>query len=168
MEKIVKEFASMYGKALIACGNQAADVKITAFTKRLEQMCASDIFKQHNVYPSMGVDRIYAVIAVCLELKDDGMSDPEIIEFVNQMFESRRKPLRVLLKGIDLLPDCYQIAKKWRSLPSEIFSGDGVRIGYILFPVWPAERRIVGATIWTGIGKVRDIELRPAAWRSRA
>lgn len=32
MEKIVKEFASMYGKALIACGNQAADVKITAFT----------------------------------------------------------------------------------------------------------------------------------------
>ncbi|MDO4356100.1 MAG: L-2-amino-thiazoline-4-carboxylic acid hydrolase [Clostridia bacterium] len=83
------------------------------FSKRLERMYASDIFRQHNVYPSMGVDRIYAVIAVCLELKDDGMSDPEIIDFVNRMFEARRKPLRVLLKGIDLLPDCYQIAKKW-------------------------------------------------------
>lgn len=52
--------------------------------------CMPQTYSSSILYPSMSVDRIYAVIAVCLELKDDGMSDPEIIDFVNQMFESRR------------------------------------------------------------------------------
>lgn len=86
----------------------------------------------------MSVDRIYAVVAICLEFKNDGMSDTEIINFVDQMLESRRKLLRVLLKGIDLLSGCYQIAKKWNIGDHTKRTADG-SITYVSFVVSDAK-----------------------------
>ena len=40
-----------------------------AYKQRLQEMYKSPAFVQHNVYSTMDVVKIYAVIAICLELK---------------------------------------------------------------------------------------------------
>lgn len=61
----------------------------------------------------MDVAKVYAVIAMCLELKEYGLSDNEIIDFVNFSFWKLKKIFAVFEKMIDMLPNSYQIAKKW-------------------------------------------------------
>lgn len=61
----------------------------------------------------MDVAKIYAVIAKCLELKQDGYSDGEMIDIVNSGFVKLRKAFMLLEKVIDSLPFAYIIAKKW-------------------------------------------------------
>ena len=50
-------------------------------------------FLKHNIYPSTDAVKIYAGIAMCLELKSDGLSDAEIYDFVNGVFRKMRKIL---------------------------------------------------------------------------
>ena len=50
---------------------------------------------------------------MCLELKALGLTDAEIIEAVNQGFARRRNFFRRLIRLIDLLPNSFEIAKKW-------------------------------------------------------
>lgn len=54
-----------------------------------------------------------AIIAMCLELKEFGLSDKEIIDAINFGFSNRKNFFKCLIKCIDLLPGSYQIAKKW-------------------------------------------------------
>ena len=76
-------------------------------------MLASPQFQRHNVYPTMNVPLIYAVIAMCLELRSYGLSDGEIMAFTDVVFAGRRRFFDRLLRVIDQLPNSFQIARKW-------------------------------------------------------
>lgn len=90
-------------------------------------MYASDAYRKHNAYPTMNVERVYAVIAMCLELKTyaPALSDHEIIAFVNGIFEKKRGFLRALGKCVNLLPNSFQIARKWNISDHDKRARDG-------------------------------------------
>lgn len=113
MEKYVKKYAKLYKSALTEKQFSNIGVRVKSFEQRLKEMYESDIFAEHNVYPTMDVFKIYAVIAMCLELKEDHLSNAEIIEFVNTAFRKVRRLFAALEKAINILPCSYQIAKKW-------------------------------------------------------
>lgn len=113
MEKSVKKFAKIYRTALKANSFSDIDTRVGAYKQRLQEMYASQDFIEHNVYPTMNVPKIYAVIAMCLELKKEELSDKEIIDIVNSGFDKLRKIFALLEKVLDILPNTYQIAKKW-------------------------------------------------------
>ena len=113
MEKRIEEYVRMFGRTLQKSGYPDADRKESDYRKRLEDMYASEAFRQHNVYPTMNVVHVYAVIGMCLELKDDGLPDDEIITLVNEVFRTRRKAYAALIRCIDLYPGSWKIARKW-------------------------------------------------------
>ena len=89
------------------------EMRVKLYEQRLSKMYASDIFLKHNIYPTINTVKIYTVIDMCLELKKDNYSDKEIIDFVNGVFEKKRKFFRTIIQVINILPNSYQIAKKW-------------------------------------------------------
>ena len=113
MEKNVKKYSKIYRNALLANDFSDADMKVEYYKHRLQQMYISQAYAEHNVYPTMDVAKIYAVIALCLDLKQDDYSDKEIIDIVNSGFAKLRKTFMLLEKIIDSLPFAYKIAKKW-------------------------------------------------------
>ena len=113
MDKVIERYAKAYRRGLEARGLDGVDGMVAAYRERLRQMCASDAYREHDVYPSMSVEHVYAVIAMCLELKGRGLTDEQIIDTVNAGFAARRRFFDVLLRAIDLLPNCYQIAERW-------------------------------------------------------
>ena len=113
MDKVIQRYAKTYRRGLKARGFDDVDGMVAAYRDRLRQMYASDAFREHDVYPSMNVEHVYAVIAMCLKLKQHGLTDEQVIDTVNAGFTARRKFFDVLIRGIDLLPNCYQIAKRW-------------------------------------------------------
>lgn len=135
MEKLVKKYTKLYRTALKANSFSDIDLRIDSYEKRLKEMYTSQAFKDHNVYPTMDVSKIYAVIAMCLELKQDNYSDKEIIDIVNSGFAKLRKAFMLLEKIIDSLPFAYQIAKKWNVTDHENRVKDG-SITYDYFNVY--------------------------------
>jgi hypothetical protein len=125
MEKLVKKYAKLYRTALKANSISDIDLRIDLYEQRLKEMYGSRAFKVHNVYPTMDVSKIYAVIAMCLELRQDNYSDEEIIDIVNSGFAKLRKAFMLLEKIIDSLPFAYQIAKKWNIADHESRVKDG-------------------------------------------
>lgn len=113
MTRAVKKYAGMYRKTLQNEEYSGIDEMTASLENRLGEMYASDVYRQHNRYPTMNVEMIYAVIAICLELKDHGLSDRQIIEFCDKLFRQRRKFFCMLVKFIDILPGTYRIAEKW-------------------------------------------------------
>ena len=111
--KAVKKYGNIYRKILLAGNYPDMDAKQQAYEKRLAEMYASPQYAEHNIYPTTNAEKIYAVIAMCLELKETGLSDKVIIDTINRGFSGRRNFFRYLIKAIDLLPNSYQIAKKW-------------------------------------------------------
>ena len=125
MEKSIKKYAELYRTALKANGFSDVDLRVEAYEQRLKEMYTSQAFEVHNVYPTMDVFKIYAVIAMCLELKQDNYSDKKIIDIVNSGFAKLRKAFMLLEKIIDSLPFAYQIAKKWNVTDHENRVKDG-------------------------------------------
>ena len=76
-------------------------------------MYASKLFTEHSVYPTINVVHVYAVIAMCLELRGHGLTDEQIIACVNVAFAARIRVFDTLLGAIDLLPNCYAIVRRW-------------------------------------------------------
>ncbi len=113
MEITVKKYSRIYKNALLANDFSDVEERVKSYEHRLHQMYVSQTYMEHNVYPTMDVAKIYAVIAMCLELKQDDYSDKEIIDIVNSGFEKLRKAFMLLEKIIDSLPFAYKIAKKW-------------------------------------------------------
>ena len=113
MDKVIERYAKAYRRGLEARGLDGVDGMVAAYRERLRQMYASDAYHEHDVYPSMSVEHVYAVIAMCLELKGRGLTDEQIIDTVNAGFAARRRFFDVLVRAIDLLPNCYQIAERW-------------------------------------------------------
>jgi hypothetical protein len=134
MDRDIRKYTKLYRRALVT--NQFPDPvgKAAAYEQRLQALYASDDFKAHNVYPTMDVSLIYAVIAMCLELKGYGLSDQEIIWFTDDVFKKRKQFFGVLTKVVGLLPNCYQIAKRWNIDDHEKRVHDG-SITYDIFEV---------------------------------
>ena len=113
MAKTVKKYGNIYGKILVKGNSPNPDRKQEVYEKRLTEMYASKKYAEHNIYPTTNAEYIYAIIAMCLELKESGLSDKEIIDAVNSGFSRRRNFFKYLIRCIDLLPNSYQIAEKW-------------------------------------------------------
>lgn len=73
----------------------------------------------------MDVFKIYAIIAMCLELKKENLSQKEIIDIINSGFKKLRTFFMALEKIINILPNSYQIAKKWNISDHENRVKDG-------------------------------------------
>ncbi len=125
MEKFVKKYVQIYRVALNANNISDIDLRVKSYEQRLKKMYASNAFVVHNVYPTMDVTKIYAVIAMCLELKKENLSNTEIIDVVNSGFMKLKKMLSTVEKVIDILPNTYQIAKKWNISDHENRVEDG-------------------------------------------
>ncbi|MBQ7487670.1 MAG: L-2-amino-thiazoline-4-carboxylic acid hydrolase [Clostridia bacterium] len=111
--KLVRKYGKLYRKALEKQGFSDVEIKTGQYERRFREMLESAAFKQHNVYPTMNVPLIYAVIAMCLELRDLGLSDSGIMAFTDVAFATRRKCFDWLIRIIDLLPNSFEIARKW-------------------------------------------------------
>ena len=113
MEKMIKKYSKIYKVALKENDFSDIDEKIKSYKQRLEEMYNSQMFEKHNVYSTMNVTKIYAIIAMCLELKKEKLSDEEIVDIINSGFEKLRGIVKIIAKVINLLPNTYQIAKNW-------------------------------------------------------
>ena len=113
ISKTVIKYGKIFRKILVIGNFPDSDVKQEAYEKRLAEMYASPKYAEHNIYPTTNAEYIYVIIAMCLELKELGLSDKEIIDAVNRGFSRRRNFFKRLIKCIDLLPNSYQIAKNW-------------------------------------------------------
>ncbi len=113
MEKTIRKYSKVYRKALLSRHCQEIEAKAVAYEARLREMYASDDFRAHSVYPTTNTTHVYAVIAMCLEMKAFGLTDAEIIGAVNHGFARRRNFFRRIIRAIDLLPNSFSIAKKW-------------------------------------------------------
>ena len=111
--KTVKKYGKIYRRILIIGNYSNPEVRQEAYEKRLTEMYASEKYTEHNIYPSTNTEYIYAIIAMCLELKGLGLSDKEIIDKINRGLSLRRNFFKNLIRCIDLLPNSYQIAEKW-------------------------------------------------------
>lgn len=129
-----KKYSKVYRTALVTNNFADIDKKVKSFENRLQQMYISQTYAVHNVYSTMDVAKIYAVIAMCLELKQDDYSDNEIIDIVNSGFAKLRKAFILLEKVIDSLPFAYKIVEKWNVSDHENRVKDG-SIGYDYFNV---------------------------------
>jgi hypothetical protein len=67
--KTVKKYGKMYRKILVIGKYPDAEVKQEVYEKRLGKMYASEKFAHYNIYPTTDAEYIYAIIAMCLELK---------------------------------------------------------------------------------------------------
>ena len=97
MEKAIRKYGNVYRKALLFRHCREIEAKTAAYEARLRAMYASDGFKAHSVYPTTNAVHVYAVIAMCLELKAFGLTDTEIIETINHGFVRRRSFFRRIM-----------------------------------------------------------------------
>lgn len=113
IEKALKSYTKLFGKTLAR--SQVADAaKITwAFKTRLANMYASEDFRRHSAYPSIDTAKVYAVIALGLELREHGYSDGEIIDLVNCAFANLKRFFYAIEAVVDLFPCCYGVVRKW-------------------------------------------------------
>ena len=112
-DKTAEKYLKLYRRALIKEGFPDITGKTRNYRTRLVGMLSSPEFAGHNVYPTMNVELIYAVIAMCLELRSYGLSNEQIIRFSETVFEDRRRFFDGLIRLIDLLPNSFSIARRW-------------------------------------------------------
>lgn len=113
VKKTVEKYTALYEHALVNGGFPGAGKRVAAYARRLTEMYGSEAFARHNVYPTMDVAHVYAVIAMCLELRERGMADADIMAFVDEVFAGRRRFFARLVKGIDVLPNSFAIVRRW-------------------------------------------------------
>ncbi len=125
IDKVIKTYGKNYRTVLKEGGFTDIAQKIDAFESRLREMYASENFKKHNIYPTTDAAKIYAVIAMCLEIRSFGYSDKDTIRIVNKGFEKRRNFFKRIISVINLLPNSFDIAKKWNISDHEKRVKDG-------------------------------------------
>lgn len=113
MIKSIDQYAKIYKEGLIWKGYSDIEEKTDRYKNKLDEMYRSQAYKKHNIYPTINTDKVYAVIAMCLLLREYGMSDEEVLDFLNYSFRKARKLFDRLSAVINILPNSYQIAKKW-------------------------------------------------------
>ena len=113
IDKKLKSYAKYYRKLLENEGIGNADERMTLYEIRLRNMYNSEEFTKHSIYPSTNVSFVYAIIAMCLELKYAGYTDDRIIPMVEKSMEGRWSAFVKILKFIDLFPFCFSVVRMW-------------------------------------------------------
>ena len=113
MDRRIAQYTKVFRRAAQHAEIPEADECVASFARRLKDMYASKLFTEHSVYPTINVVHVYAVIAMCLELRGHGLTDEQIIACVNVAFAARIRVFDTLLGAIDLLPNCYAIVRRW-------------------------------------------------------
>ena len=113
IDKNLRSYAKYYRKILENEGIGNADERMTLYETRLRNMYNSEEFAKHNIYPSTNVYFVYAVVAMCLELKDAGYTDDRIVPMVEKSMEGRWSAFVKILKFIDLFPFCFSVVRIW-------------------------------------------------------
>ena len=111
--KNIKLYSKYYKSLLSNEEIKGIDQRMTSYEKRLADMYNSDEFRAHNIYPSTNVSFVYAVIAMCLELKAMGYTDDRIIPAVEKSMESRWNAFVRIIKFIDLFPFSFPVVRIW-------------------------------------------------------
>lgn len=111
MEKDIKNYAKIYKTIMKRKGYPDVKEKTEAYKNKLREMYSSDAYKEHNVYPTMNVSKVYAVIAMCLMLKEYGLPNDEILTLLHYAFRKAEKFFNFLSGIINVLPNSYKIAK---------------------------------------------------------
>lgn len=132
MDKSIAKHTKAFRRAAVFAGVADVDGCIASFERRLKDMYASELFRAHNVYPTISVKLIYAVIAMCLELRECGLTDVQILDAVERAYDGKRRAFSVLLGAIDLLPCSYAIVRRWNISDHKNRVADG-SIDYDLF-----------------------------------
>ena len=99
--------------------------KSKEFAERLAKMYESEDFAKHNVFPTIDVYKVYAVIAMCLTLKQYDLKKDEIIDIVNDSFRAKKQLFAKLEKIIDASPCAWNVARKWNVNDHASRIGDG-------------------------------------------
>lgn len=134
MDKRAAKHAKAFRKAATCAGIADVDACVESFERRLEGMYTSELFRTHDTYPTIDVELVYAVIAMCLELRGRGLSDALILDSVEQAYAGKRRAFSLLLGAIDLLPCSYAIVRRWNVSDHKMRVADG-SIDYDLFEV---------------------------------
>lgn len=134
MDKSIAKHAKAFRRAARFAGVHDADTCVASFEHRLKDMYASELFHTHNVYPTINVERVYAVIAMCLELRECGLTDAQILNSVERAYDGKRRMYSILLSSIDLLPCSYAIVRRWNISDYKNRMADG-SIDYDFFEV---------------------------------
>ena len=124
-DKYIRKYSLVFEKILKNISPGDVDAGLSEYKNRLSKMYASDKFKKHNVYPTINTIHVYAVIAMCMELKKTGMSNKEIIDAINKGFSRRRNFFKNIIAVINIIPNSYEIAKKWNISDHENRVKDG-------------------------------------------
>lgn len=132
MNKRIKQHAKTFRKAATYAGIADIDECVSSFERRLTNMLSSDLFAEHNVYPTIDVEHVYAVIAMCLELREHGLTEEQVRDAVNAGFAARRRFFDALITAIDHLPFAWAIVRKWNVNDHKKRVADG-SIDYDLF-----------------------------------
>lgn len=111
--KAIKTYGKNYREALEIAGFDDIAGKMIAFEKRLREMYASENYRKHNIYPTTNTTYVYAVMAMCLEMKSFGYSEKETIEILNRGFEKRRNFFKRIIAVINIFPNSFDITRKW-------------------------------------------------------
>ena len=86
---------------------------MASYEARLKRMYNSEEYEKHNNYPSTNVSFVYAVIAMCLELKEMGYADDKIVIMVEKGMEDRWSTFVKILRVIDKFPFCFWVVRLW-------------------------------------------------------
>ncbi len=113
IDKKYRAYSKYYKNLLVNEGIKDVDMRMSSYEKRLKDMYGSKEFEAHNIYPSTNVSFVYAVIAMCLELKEAGYTDERIVPAVEKCMASRWDAFVKILKFIDLFPFCFSVVRKW-------------------------------------------------------
>ena len=113
IDKKIKSYSKYYRNILVNEGLEDIDRRMSSYKTRLKEMYRSDGFETHNIYPSTNVSFVYAVIAMCLELKNAGYTDDRIIPAVEKSMEKRWNAFVKILQFIDLFPFSFSVVRKW-------------------------------------------------------
>lgn len=141
--KNLRSYSKYYRNVLLNEGLKDVDQRMTSYETRLKEMYSSDEFKAHSIYPSTNVSFVYAVIAMCLELKDAGYTDDRIIPVVERGMASRWNAFVKILNFIDLFPFCFSAVRIWNKSDH----ADRVKDGSITYDYFKLEKEKIEYSI---------------------
>lgn len=124
-QKNIKQYSKMYKEAISRRGLEDVNGKVKAYEEKLAELYSSRQYKNFDIYPSIDMHKVYAVIAMCLILKNYGLEKDDIINIVNDAFRKLKKAFGCIEKIIDLSPLAWNIAKKWNLSDHENRVKDG-------------------------------------------
>ena len=113
IDKNIRTYSRYYERLLSNEGISDIDQRMSSYKTRLKELYGSEAYMNHNIYPSTNVSFVYAVIAMCLELKDAGYTDDRIIPAVERSMENLWSAFVRILKFIDLFPFSFSAVRIW-------------------------------------------------------